>query len=132
MYHGKIKLKLKMITHLNSSATGRHKRFHSGRKVTTGKLLLLSFSALDNRNGHQSLVDLCVQFQDVVHLLDSFLLISVGSVTLLPQELSGAEERLRMLKLPPLQVTLRTEIQINSKQLTTTLFHWLSLRGKSL
>jgi len=43
-----------------------------------------------------------VQIEDIQHFLVGFLLASEGGVSLLPQELAGAQERRRLLKFPAL------------------------------
>lgn len=87
----------------------------------------------------------------VPHLFSCFFFGGEGCMSLLPQEFSGPQERLRMLELPSLVGGANRKKTINnpSKCLdldlnqqscrcdcrripTTTLHHWLSLIGRSL
>jgi len=54
--------------HLNSTSRRRDVGLNSGSKVGTSKLLFLCLPALDDWNGKQVLVDVCVLVQDVVNL----------------------------------------------------------------
>lgn len=54
-------------------------------------------------DGQQIFVDLSVQIQDDQDFLFGLLLRSEGRVALLPKELAGSEERLRVLELPSLE-----------------------------
>ena len=54
-------------------------------------------------NGQKIFVDLSIEIEDDQDLLLGLLLRREGRVALLPQELAGSEERLRVLELPTLE-----------------------------
>ena len=54
--------------HLDAAAAGADEDLDGGGVVTAGKLLLLRFAALDDRNGQQVRVDAGVQVQNVKDL----------------------------------------------------------------
>jgi hypothetical protein len=68
--------------------------------MTLTESLLVGLLSLDNGNGQQVLVDIGVPVKDLKHLGASCILAKVGSVALLPQELSSTEEGSRVLELP--------------------------------
>ncbi|KAH3664938.1 hypothetical protein OGATHE_003753 [Ogataea polymorpha] len=85
---------------LNTPAGGWDVSFASGGVQTSGKLLVLSLNTLYDRNSKQFLVNARIKIQDLADLLASFLLGEVCCMALLPQELSGSEEWLRVLEFP--------------------------------
>ena len=65
------------------------------------KLLRLGLAPLDHRDREQVRVHSCVQFQDLPDLVLGLFLGAEGRVPLLPEELARADERRRVLELPP-------------------------------
>ena len=92
---------------MNASPARSNEGFNGGGVVTTSKLLLFSFAALDNRNGQQIRVDAGVKLQNVKHFLLGFLGFGERSVTFLPEEFTSAEERSRMLEFPTLKIQIK-------------------------
>lgn len=92
-----------ILRYLDGSAAGRDERLHGGGVIASGKLLLLRLPALHHGDGHQLLVHPRVQIQDLKHLFGCLLFGGEGRVSLLPQELSRPQERLRVLELPSLK-----------------------------
>lgn len=91
------------MQYLDGSAAGRDKRLHGGSVIASCELLLLSLPALHHGDGHQLLVHPRVQIQDLKHLFGGLLFGGESRVSLLPQELPGSQERLRVLELPSLK-----------------------------
>lgn len=132
------------MQYLDGSAAGGDERLHGGGVIPSCKLLLLRLPPLHHRDGHQLLVHPRVQIQDLKHLFGCLLFGGKGRVSLLPQELSGSQEGLRVLELPSLEekklsfkkeerhLSRCTELRVKGPKLTTTLHHWLSLIGRSL
>ena len=86
---------------LDTTTRGGHKSLYSRSIQTAGELLLLGLDAGDDGHGEQVLVDLAVVLEDLEHLLVGLGLGQVCGVALLPEELAGTEEGLRVLELPP-------------------------------
>ena len=113
---------LLFLLYLYASSTGRHKGLNSCSIITSSKLFFFSFPPRNNRNSQQVLINTPVQVKNVQNLKEQrqgennlsvysilylFLCISlnsIGSVTFLPQELSGTKEWLRVFELPALCV----------------------------
>ena len=87
-------------TTLDTTASGGNVALHGGGVGTTGKLLLLRLLTLDHGNGQELLIDAGVQVQNLDDLLMGSILGQMSSVALLPQELTGSQERLGVLELP--------------------------------
>ena len=68
----------------------------------TGELLLLGLASGYDGDGQHVLVDLSVEVEDGHHLLIGLWFGGERRVALLPEELAGAQERLRVLELPAL------------------------------
>lgn len=92
-----------ILQYLDGSAAGGDERLHRGGVIPSSKLLLLCLPPLHHRNGHQLLVHPRVQIQDLKHLFSCLLSGGESRVSLLPQELSGSQEGLRVLELPSLK-----------------------------
>ena len=90
------------LADLYSPAALLDESLHRGREVSPSKPLLHRLLASHDRDGEQVLVDLAVEFQDLVDLFHRLLASRPSRVTLLPQELTGAQEWLRVLEFPPL------------------------------
>lgn len=71
-----------------------------GGVESASELLLLSLLAGDGGDSKNVLVNALVPLKDLHNLLIGVLKAHMGGVTLLPQELAGAEERLGVLELP--------------------------------
>lgn len=120
-------------TTLDTTTGGGDVALNGGGVETTGELLLLGLLTLDNRNSQKFLVDTSIEVEDCHNLLVSTLLGQVGCVTLLPQELSGSEERLGVLELPtddgvPL-VELEGQVTVTSDPLGVVGVHDSLRRG---
>lgn len=85
---------------LDTSARGGDETFHSGGVITTGKLFLLGLFTGDDGHSEDIFVDLSVELENVEDFLVSIGLVEEGGVAFLPEELSGTEERLRVLEFP--------------------------------
>ena len=110
------------MTNLNGSPVGSHVGLARDGVVAPGEFLGLRLAPGDHGNGQQLLIHTPeyvqrllrlqitynnvqrkpVEAGDVVRLLLCSLVRGVGSVALLPQELTVAEERLGMLEFPAL------------------------------
>ena len=76
-------------------------RFSGGCIVSTSELFLFCLFAPDDRDGQEVFVDLAIEVEDDQDLLLGLVEGRESRVTLLPQELTGPEERLGVLELPP-------------------------------
>ena len=92
-----------MCVHLNGSAGRGDVRFHSGGEISAREFLLLCLPSPDDGHCQKTLIHLGVKLEDLHDLLLSLGLLGEGCVALLPKELTGSEERLRVLKLPTLK-----------------------------
>ncbi|KAF1760384.1 hypothetical protein GCK72_008633 [Caenorhabditis remanei] len=89
---------------LNSTSVACDVRLDGRCEVTTGELLLLGFASLDDRDGEKFIVDTGVEIQNLEDFLLGVGCVGVSGVTLLPQELAGAEEWSWMLEFPSLKI----------------------------
>ena len=77
-----------------------HEGLDGRRGVCAGKLVVFGFAALQHGHREHLLVELAVLFESAHRFLPRRLAVLVGGVTLLPEELLRAEERLRVGGLP--------------------------------
>ena len=85
---------------LNSSTTNWNINFGGFWKVRSCKLLIFWLSTFDAWDSQHLLISCCVKVKNFSYLGRSLFLCCMGSVTLLPQELSGSDEGSRMLEFP--------------------------------
>jgi hypothetical protein len=85
---------------LNTSAVRGDVTFNGCSVVTSSKLLVVCLLTANDRNSKKLLVHPSIQLQDLQDFLSCQLFGKVSSVAFLPQELSGSEERGRLLSLP--------------------------------
>lgn len=85
---------------LDTTSGGGDIALAGGGEETAGKLLLLGLAATDGGDGKELRVDARVVVENLKDFLLGGLARQVRSVALLPEELTGAEEGLRILELP--------------------------------
>lgn len=86
---------------LNTSTRHRNIKLSGGGQISTCEFLVFTLAASDDGAGKQLFVDVLVFILDQVGEFDSFFTGGVSCVTLLPKELSSANEGSRMLEFPP-------------------------------
>ena len=96
---------------MNGAASDRNEGFHRGRVQTPSELFFLGLLALDHRYCQQLLVDPRVKAQNLEHLFVSLFARGMCGVPLLPKELTGAQERRRVLKLPTHHIRPLVELE---------------------
>lgn len=98
---GKVLAQLVAGRGLNASAVLVYPGLDRSSVEGPGELLGLGLCALNHRDCKEVLVNLPVELENCVDKGIGFGLCSVGSMALLPEEFAGANERRRMLELPP-------------------------------
>lgn len=87
-------------TTLNTTASCRDVTLNGSGVETTSKFLFLGLLALDHGNGKKLGVNIGIPVKNLQHFFPGSILSQVGSVALLPQELTSTQERLGVLELP--------------------------------
>mmetsp|Transcript_28833 Transcript_28833/g.52959 ORF Transcript_28833/g.52959 Transcript_28833/m.52959 type:complete len:435 (-) Transcript_28833:189-1493(-) len=112
---------------LDGLAGLRDEGFDSGSVKGTGELLLATLASLDDRDGQEVLIHLAVELEDFEDLGLSLSLRGKGSVALLPQEFTGADEGSGILELPTDNISplVKTEgkITVTANPLTVVRVH---------
>mmetsp|Transcript_35021 Transcript_35021/g.53759 ORF Transcript_35021/g.53759 Transcript_35021/m.53759 type:complete len:601 (-) Transcript_35021:128-1930(-) len=85
---------------LDATAGNWHVDLHRSGEESTSELLILRLLSLDAGDSQEILVDVGVIVEDLENPLGGVLLVSVGSVALLPEELAGSDEGSGVLELP--------------------------------
>jgi hypothetical protein len=101
-HFGEVLTKMVRRGSLDATAGCRDVSLNSGSVITACKLLFLSLLSLHDWDGQEILIDFFIQVNNVMDLPFCLLVGGIRRMALLPQELTGAQERLRMLEFPPL------------------------------
>ena len=130
---GKVLTKAVRRGSLDSSSRGGDEPLQGGRVKPSGEFLLLRLYPGDDRNSEEVLIYLSVEVEDLQYLGISLGFGEERCVAFLPEELSCTQEwfcesgSVKKEKMG----TMRSNVRgfLNSHR--TTLFHWLSLSGRS-
>ena len=99
-HFGEVLAEMVRSSTLNTTATDRNVEFNCSSVLSTCETLIFRLTSSDDRAGQELFVDLSIDFLNLVLEHGSVLFSSVGSVTFLPEELTSADERSRVLELP--------------------------------
>ena len=85
---------------LDASAAHGNVEFNSCRILRTSEAFICGFTSSDDRAGQELFVDLCIDLLNLVLEHSCILLSCMRGMPLLPEELTSANERRRVLELP--------------------------------